>query len=140
MERGVHCPTPLALLAPLLLLLAGAWGAPASAQQGRLVVFAAASLKDALDEVNAAYRRETNQEIATSYAASPTLAKQIEAAAPADIFISADLDWMNYLDERKLIKPGSRVDLLGNTLVLIAPANSTASITIGLNFPLASLL
>jgi molybdate transport system substrate-binding protein len=140
MERGVHCPTPLALLAPLLLLLAGAWGAPASAQQGRLVVFAAASLKDALDEVNAAYRRETNQEIATSYAASPTLAKQIEAAAPADIFISADLDWMDYLAKKNLIKPETRTNLLGNRLVLIAPADSAVKLNIGPNFPLASAL
>src|SRR5262249_39727266 len=79
----------------LLVLLAGALGATALAQESKLVVFAAASLKDALDEVNAAYRREKNQEISTSYASSSTLAKQIEAAAPADIFISADLDWMD---------------------------------------------
>src|SRR6266436_8954083 len=140
MERGVHCPTPLALLAPLLLLLAGAWGAPASAQQGRLVVFAAASLKDALDEVNAAYRRETNQEITTSYAASPTLAKQIEAAAPADIFISADLDWMDYLAKKNLIQPETRANLLGNKLVLIAPADSPIKLGIAPNFPLAQAL
>jgi molybdate transport system substrate-binding protein len=72
-ERGVRCPTPLALLASLLIaLLAGVWSAAASAQEGKLVVFAAASLKDALDEVNTVYRHDKGQEITTSYAASPT--------------------------------------------------------------------
>jgi molybdate transport system substrate-binding protein len=132
------------LLGAIVGLAASAWllpTGPGMAQQPRdLVVFAAASLKNAIDDIKTQYERETGKHITISYAASPTLAKQIEAAAPADIFISADLDWMNYLDERKLIKPGSRVDLLGNSIVLIAPANSTASITIGPNFPLASLL
>jgi molybdate transport system substrate-binding protein len=132
------------LLGAIVGLAASAWllpTGPGMAQQPRdLVVFAAASLKNALDDIKTQYERETGKHITISYAASPTLAKQIEAAAPADIFISADLDSMNYLDERKLIKPGSRVDLLGNSIVLIAPANSTVSMTIGSNFPLASLL
>ena len=81
----------------LLLLAVGAWITDASAQQNKLVIFAAASLKDALDEANAAFQRDKGQETTTSYAASSTLAKQIEAAAPADIFISADLVWMDYL-------------------------------------------
>src|SRR5271166_6515029 len=137
----VRFPTSRDLLVFVLLALSSTvWSIPASARDQKLVIFAAASLKDALDEVNAAYQHEQGQETATSYAASSTLAKQIEAAAPADIFISADLDWMDYLAERKLIKPASRVNLLGNSIVLIAPANSTASITIGPNFPLASLL
>src|SRR5712691_2449019 len=113
---------------------------PAAAQPRDVVVFAAASLKNALDNIKTQYERDIGKHVTISYAASPTLAKQIEAAAPADILISADLDWMDYLAERKLIKPGSRVNLLGNSIVLIAPANSTASITIGPNFPLASLL
>ncbi|MBV8336912.1 MAG: substrate-binding domain-containing protein, partial [Alphaproteobacteria bacterium] len=75
----------------LLTSLSSAWSSGAQAQDAKLIVFAAASLKDALDEVNAAYKHEKDQETATSYAASSTLAKQIEAAAPADIFISADL-------------------------------------------------
>src|SRR5262249_33893395 len=112
----------------------------ASAQDGKLVVFAAASLKDALDEVNAAYRREKGQEIATSYGASSTLARQIEGAAPADIFISADLDWMDYLAKKNLIKPEARANLLGNRLVLIAPADGTVMLDIGPNFPLARAL
>ena len=83
------------LLFVLLILSSAPSSIPASAQVQKLVIFAAASLKDALDEVNAAYQREKGQATTTSYAASSTLAKQLEAAAPADIFISADLDWMD---------------------------------------------
>ena len=101
---------------------------------------AAASLKDALDEVNVAYQTEEGRQTATSYAASSTLAKQIEAAAPADIFISADLDWMDYLAKRNLIKPETRANLLGNRLVLIAPADSAGELGISPNFPLAPAL
>jgi molybdate transport system substrate-binding protein len=141
MDRGVRLPTFCVLFASLLLILLGsAWSVPASAQDGKLVVFAAASLKDALDGVNAAYHRETGQEVAASYAASPTLAKQIEAAAPADIFISADLDWMDYLAKKNLIKPETRANLLGNRLVLIAPADSTTKLDIGPSFPLPRAL
>src|SRR5438445_1978520 len=136
MGRSMRSLISCALLAPSLLLLFG-WAAPASAQDAKLVVFAAASLKDALDEANAAHRREKGQETTTSYAASPTLAKQIEAAAPADIFISADLDWMDYLAKRNLIKPETRANLLGNQLVLIAPSNSTTKLGIAPSFPLA---
>src|SRR5262245_36286357 len=78
------------------------------------VVFAAASLKDALDAVNAKWSAESGKQATISYAASSALAKQIEQGAPADVFISADQDWMNYLTERKLIKPETRFDLLGN--------------------------
>jgi molybdate transport system substrate-binding protein len=143
MEMMMGCsrrfPVPSVLLASSLLILL-CWTAPASAQDAKLVVFAAASLKDALDEINAAYRREKGQGTTTSYAASSTLAKQIEAAAPADIFISADLDWMDYLAKKNLIKPETRANLLGNRLVLIAPANSTVKLAIGPNFPLAQAL
>jgi molybdate transport system substrate-binding protein len=124
----------------LLVWLGGALGTSAAADESKLVVFAAASLKDALDEVNAAYKREKGREIAVSYAASSTLAKQIEAAAPADIFISADLDWMDYLAKTNLIKPETRTNLLGNKLVLIAPADSTVKLDIGPSFPLAPAL
>lgn len=104
------------------------------------VVFAAASLKDALDSINADWRKESGKQAVISYAASSTLAKQIEQGAPADIFISADEDWMNYLADRKLIKPDTRFDLAGNRLVLIAPKDSKLSAAIGEGFPLASLL
>ena len=79
-------------------------------------------------------------ETTTSYAASSTLAKQIEAAAPADIFISADLDWMDYLAKKNLIKAETRANLLGNQLVLIAPSSSTIELGIVPNFPLAQAL
>src|SRR6266481_1579120 len=129
---------PRVLLASILIIFLGSTcNAAASAQEGRLVVFAAASLKDALDEVNAAYRRDMGRETTTSYAASPTLAKQIEAVAPADIFISADLDWMDYLAKKNLIKAETRANLLGNQLVLIAPADSPIKLDVAPNFPLA---
>ncbi len=78
--------------------------------------------------------------IVSSYASSSTLAKQIENGAPANVFISADEPWMNYLEERKLIEPGSRFDLLSNKLVLIAPADSSIKVEIGPKFDLAKLL
>jgi molybdate transport system substrate-binding protein len=137
MARRVSFPTSRDLLLCILLILPST---TASAQQNKLVIFAAASLKDALDEVNAAFHRDRGQETTTSYAASPTLAKQIEAAAPADIFISADLDWMDYLAKKDLIKPETRANLLGNQLVLITPANSTVKLGIAPNFPLAQAL
>ena len=105
-----------------------------------VIVFAAASLKNALDNVNAAWKAETGKEATISYAASSTLAKQIENAAPADIFISADLQWMKYLSDKKLIKPGSEVELLGNRIVLIAPKDSKAETTITPGFDLATLI
>ena len=126
MNRSGHRSIPRVLFASILIIFLGrGCGAAASAQEGGLVVFAAASLKDALDEVNAAYRRDMGRETTTSYAASSTLAKQIEAAAPADIFISADLDWMDYLAKKNLIRAETRANLLGNQLVLIAPSSST---------------
>jgi molybdate transport system substrate-binding protein len=104
------------------------------------VIFAAASLKDALDTINANWKKESGKQGVISFAASSALAKQIEKGAPADIFVSADEDWMNYLAERKLIKPDTRFDLAGNRLVLIAPKDSKLTATIGQDFPLASLL
>jgi molybdate transport system substrate-binding protein len=103
-------------------------------------VFAAASLKTALDAIAAEWRKETGVQATISYAASSTLAKQIDNGAPADLFISADRDWMDYLQERKQVDPESRIDLLGNSLVLIAPADSAARVTIAPGFPLAALL
>lgn len=113
---------------------------PASAQDQPLLVFAAASLKNALDAINADWRRETGNRATVSYAASPALARQIEAGAPADVFISADLDWMDYVAEKKLIKPETRVNLLGNRLVLIAPKASPAELKIAPDFALAAAL
>jgi molybdate transport system substrate-binding protein len=122
----------------LALIIGVAVAPPASAKD--LLVFAAASLKDALDDADAAWRRSGGDGIAVSYAASSALAKQIEAGAPADVFVSADRDWMDYLAQRKLIRPESRADLLGNALVLVAPAGNRATVTITNGFPLAKML
>jgi molybdate transport system substrate-binding protein len=102
-----------------------------------ITVFAAASLKTALDAVVTDYQKSTGGKVTVSYAASSALAKQIEQSAPADLFISADLDWMDYLTQKNLIKPGSRINLLGNRLVLIAPATSKANLKIAKDVPLA---
>ena len=108
--------------------------------QEQITVFAAASLKNALDDVNAAFTKATGIKVVTSYEASSALARQIEQGAPADVFISADLRWMDYVAERKLINPNTRVNLLGNKLVLIAPADSKLGIvTIGQGFDIAKL-
>ncbi len=113
--------------------------APARAAAA-VTVFAAASLKTALDEVSAAWQAQTGIETRNAYAASSALARQIESGAPADLFISADLDWMAYLAERKLIAAGTEVKLLGNALVLVVPASSSADIAIAPGFDLAGLL
>ncbi len=123
----------LALLAALLPLRA-------AAQPRGVLVFAAASLKDALDDVAAQYQRASGKRVAISYAASSALARQIEAGAPADAFISADLDWMDYLAQRNLIRADTRTNLLGNRLVLVTPASNAASVTIEPGFPLARLI
>jgi molybdate transport system substrate-binding protein len=101
--------------------------APA-AQSASLTVFAAASLKNALDEAVKAWKAKTGQEIAVSFAASFPLARQIEAGAPADIFIGADEESADYLAGKKLIKPETRKDFLSNELVLIAPASGAAKV------------
>jgi len=108
--------------------------------QEQITVFAAASLKNALDDTNAAFTKATDIKVVASYEASSALAKQIEQGAPADVFISADLRWMDYAAERKLINQDTRVNLLGNKLVLIAPADSKLSdVTIGQGFDIAKL-
>jgi len=122
----------------VLAVLAGA--PQLLAAQEQITVFAAASLKNALDDTNAAFTKATGVKITASYAASSALAKQIEQGAPADVFISADLQWMDYASGRKLIKADTRVNLLGNKLVLIAPADSKiANVAIGHGFDIAKL-
>ena len=105
-----------------------------------VLVFAAASLKNALDDTVAAYEKSGGGAIKMSYAASSALAKQIENGAPADIFISADLDWMNDVAQNNAIKPETRANLFGNVLVLVEPADSTKAIEIKPGFPLAAML
>ena len=112
---------------------------PAAAQDS-ITVFAAASLKNALDDANAAFTKVTGVKVVASYAASSALAKQMESGAPADAFISADLKWMDYVADKKLIKPDTRFNLLGNKLVLIAGKDSKLSnIQIGQGFDIAKL-
>lgn len=118
------------------VLIAGV--APAGAAD--VTVFAAASLSDALQQIGENYQRSTGQKIAFSFAASSALARQIEASPGADVFISADLDWMNYLDNKGLIDHATRKDLLGNSLVLIAPKHARLKLKIAPNFRLAAAL
>jgi molybdate transport system substrate-binding protein len=108
-------------------LLAG-FARPAAAAD--VLVFAAASLKNALDDAIADYAKRTGTKVDASYAASGPLAKQIENGAPADIFISADLDWMDEVAKQNMIKPESRQDLLGNTLVLVTAKDNPIQITL----------
>lgn len=112
----------------------------AAAEAKSPIVFAAASLKDALDSVNQAWEKKTGHHALISYAATSSLAKQIDQGAPADVFLSADLRWMNYVEKKKLIKPATRSNLLANQLVLIAPKSSTIHVKIKKGFPLAKLL
>jgi molybdate transport system substrate-binding protein len=113
---------------------------PATAQETAITVFAAASMKNALDDVDAAFAKAGGAKVTASYAASSALAKQIEQGAPADVFISADLKWMDYLADKKLINAATRVNLLGNKLVLIAPADSKLNhVDIGQGFDIAKL-
>jgi molybdate transport system substrate-binding protein len=123
-----------------LLLTWGLAQTPAQAQGRDVVVFAAASLKNALDAINAQWQKETGKKAAISYAASSALAKQIEQAAPAQIFISADLDWMDYLAKKDLIKAETRSNLLGNRIVLIAPKDKAQPVDIKPGFDLAKVL
>ncbi len=113
--------------------------ASAGARHREVLVFAAASLENALDGITSQYERETGRRVAVSLAGSSTLARQIENGAPADIFVSADLDWMDYLASRRLVRPSSRRNLLGNQLVLIAPKGARP-VTIAPRFPLARML
>jgi molybdate transport system substrate-binding protein len=112
----------------------------AAAQQHAITVFAAASMKNALDDVDAAFSKASGVKVVVSYDASSALIKQIEAGAPADVFVSADLKWMDYGVQKKVINNDTRVNLLGNTLVLIAPkASKIGKVTIGPGFDLAKL-
>jgi molybdate transport system substrate-binding protein len=123
------------LLAFALLLL------PAAARAQQLTVFAAASLTDVLTTIGAQWQAEGHPALRLSFAASSTLARQIEAGAPANLFASADTKWMDYLDQRHLIAPGTRADVLRNELVLIVPAGHAGSAApIGPDFDLAALL
>jgi molybdate transport system substrate-binding protein len=124
-----------------VVLLWGSASSPATAEDKTLTVFAAASMKNALDDIDTAFTAKTGIKVSASYAASSTLAKQIEQGAPADIFVSADTDWMDYAVGKKNIDEATRVNLLGNSIVLIAPKDSKIdNVTIGQGFDLAKLV
>src|ERR1700758_4842777 len=123
-----------------VVLLWGSASSPATAEDKTLTVFAAASMKNALDDIDTSFTAKTGIKVSASYAASSTLAKQIEQGAPADIFVSADTDWMDYAVSKQTINESTRVNLLGNSIVLIAPKDSKIdNVTIGPGFDLAKL-
>ena len=112
-----------------------------AAEEKTITVFAAASMKNALDEVDGLFTKQSGIKVVASYAASSSLMKQIEQGAPADVFLSADVDWMDYGIKHNLIKNDTRKDLLGNRLVLIAPKDSKiGNVTIAPGFDLAALV
>lgn len=128
----------LAVLASAIFCMTSAQAQKTETKQ--ITVFAAASLKNALDEASAGFTQSTGNKVTVSYAASSALAKQIEQAAPADVFISADLDWMDYLASKDLILPQTRSNFLGNQLVLIGPAANPTTLEIKEGFPLAAAI
>jgi molybdate transport system substrate-binding protein len=137
-RRALLCTV---LLSVLLVARPGTGAAQgAAAGPPDLIVLAASSLTDALNEIGPAFTTASHQGVKLSYAASSALARQIEAGAPADVFMSADTDWMDYLQTRNLIDTASRHTVVGNTLVLIRPTDSTVSIKIKPHFALAKLL
>lgn len=129
-------------VAATVVLAWSAFQVPVAAQKAQddLVIFAAASLKNALDAANAQWQTDTNKTAKISYAASSALAKQIEQGAPAQMFISADLDWMDYLAGKSLIKADTRSSFLGNRIVLVAPKDKAQPIEIKAGFDLAKVL
>ncbi|MFV0244440.1 MAG: molybdate ABC transporter substrate-binding protein [Qingshengfaniella sp.] len=124
--------------AALLLSVGLAW--PVAAQAEEVVVFAAASLKNAMDEIAATYAASSDDTLAVSYAGSSALARQIQQGAPADIFISANTSWMDTLETEGLLEDGTRSDLLGNSIVLIAHGTDAAAVKITPDLDLAGLL
>jgi molybdate transport system substrate-binding protein len=114
----------------LVLLPAALIGMGTTHAQQPVTVFAAASLQNALDEAGKAFTAKTNTPVRFSFAATSALARQLEQAAPADLFASADLEWMDWALQRNLVKKETRVDLLGNKLVVVAPKDGPASVAL----------
>jgi molybdate transport system substrate-binding protein len=127
-------------LALLCLVVEGRPLPAAEAQAPQILVFAAASLTDALQEIGSAYEKATPVKVKLSFDASSNLARQIEAGAKADVFFSADTQWMDYLQTRNLIQVSTRQNVVANSLVLIAPADSRLKLKIGPHFPLVAAL
>jgi molybdate transport system substrate-binding protein len=131
---------PARALALALGLVGALLAGDAVAQPAPVTVFAAASLKNALDDVDAAYTARTHVAVRAAYAASSALARQIEQGAPADVFVSADTDWMDYLAGKQLIVAASRRDVLANHLALIAPAGAAVRLPVRNGMALAAAL
>ena len=134
---------PLLLAVARLLLLLGitwlsAFGSSVRAAEEQVTVYAAASTTNAIQEIAALYEKEQGVKVTASFAASSALARQIEQGAPAAVFISADLRWMDYLQKKGRIVPASRRNLLGNTLVLIAPKGQGFPVRMAKGFDLAA--
>ena len=121
-------------------LLLGAIAMASQAAERTLTVFGASSLTNVLEELGKAYTAKTGTPVRFSFAASSVLAKQVESGAPADVFVSADREWMDYLASRRLIQAATRRDIGGNLLVLVAPADSRIELKIAAGFPLAAAL
>ena len=131
----------LARRTAIVLLVAWGISAPVQAQETRpLVVFAAASLQTAFNSIAAEWQTKTGKKLVFSFASSSALARQIEQGAPADLFASADLDWMDWAQQRNLIRPASRQSLLGNALVLVSRTADRAELKIAPGFALADAL
>ncbi|MDH6266550.1 molybdate transport system substrate-binding protein [Rhizobium sp. SG_E_25_P2] len=138
MERMLRRNVLSAFIAAMVAMAGG--GAALAEQAKSLTVFAAASLKGSLDKAAQLYQSKTGVKVAISFAASSALAKQIEAGAPADLFLSADLKWMTYLVDKGAVNKEQVVKLLGNRLVLVGAPDFSKPLTIGQNFPLAEAL
>jgi molybdate transport system substrate-binding protein len=135
-----HCMTRSRFVAIVIAFSAILGAHLATGQEKSITLFAAASLKYALDDINTTFTKSTGIRVAASYDSSSALMKQIEQGSPADVFASADLDWMEYGSQKKVINNDTRINLLGNRLVLIAPKDSKlGSVTIGSGFNLAQL-
>jgi molybdate transport system substrate-binding protein len=126
-----------AILTTLALLLSGA---TTHAAERTLTVFAASSLSEVLEKVGSAHTKNTGVPVRFSFAASSALARQLESGAPADAFVSADQDWMNYLAQRNLIQQATRANVVTNSLVLVAPADSKLQLRVAPRFALAQAL
>ena len=123
----------------MALMLVAAWSPPAAAAD-RLLVFAAASLQGTVDTIARRFEKAGGSRVTISFAASSTLARQIERGAPADVYVSASPKWTDRLEAGRWLRPGTLGALLGNRLVLVAPAGQAATVPIHHGFPLSRLL
>ena len=124
----------------LVACLAGLPAAAADEDRPAITVFAAASLTDVMQDLGDGFTKDSSMPVRFSFAASSALARQIENGSRADVFFSADIEWMDYLQARNLIQPATRHDVLGNELVLIAPVSSKVTLKIAPHFALAATL